>query len=619
MWVFKKLSLQSKIVFMFSAVILIIVSVSVFFEIFTFNDAVKKTYVSQLEGITTTINGRYEESRSISDVQQIFDYIIHREEDIIRLNLHVKKGDKQLVLASTDRSLIGTSTPKVLHAATNQGKTMVAHIDGGDIHIIRLVAPLLEDGVTNGAIELFIDNTKEYIVIQERIKSIAIVGISTGLILLSVLWIIIKHLLVKPLMQIRETAVSIQEGKSYEELTLNASYELNEVAESFNNMVSNLDDRYYKSITDPLTGTYNSAFFKQKLNECMSEANHSKQSLSLLFCDIDNFKKLNDHEGHLFGDKVLKEIASLIRNNVRNEDIVCRYGGEEFVVIMRNVDESTAHKQAEKIRNLIALHGNKSILTPITISIGLAMYPNDATEQTLIHLADKAMYTAKSLGKNRVVKVSELQLLKKQNYSRNINNQDNFLSTIISLTKAVEAKDSYTHSHSEMVSKYASILASSMGLNDEEVNKISIAGLLHDVGKIGIPDYILNKEGRLTKEEYETMKTHPELGYNILAIVDDLEGILPYVLYHHERPDGSGYPTGIKGDEIPLGAKIIAVVDAFHSMTSARPYRKSPLTIPLAIEQIRKGKGTQFDAEVVDHFLSIISEILEQTSPEHTG
>ncbi|OZM56661.1 hypothetical protein CIB95_10575 [Lottiidibacillus patelloidae] len=617
---FNRLSLQTKIVLMFSTVIIILVSVSISFETFTFNDTVKKTYISQLKGITTTINGRYEESRSIEDVQQIFDYLKHREVDILQLNLHVKKGEKHLVLASTERNLIGTNTPEVLASTTIEGKTMVAHIEDNEQHLVRLVAPLLEDGMTIGAIELYIDNTKEFLVVKDRILSIAVVGISLGLIMLIALWIIIKHLLVLPLFTLREAATSIQEGKDYEGLNLNASYEINEVADAFNKMVYKLEDRYFKSITDPLTGTYNSAFFKHKLQQHIQTANKLKQSVSLLFCDIDNFKKLNDHEGHVYGDKVLKDIAQLIKDNVRSEDIVCRYGGEEFVVIMPNIDERLAYNQAEKIRNLVALHGNNSILTPISISIGLASYPDDANEQDFIHLADQAMYTAKSLGKNRVVKVSEIDKLKKESYSRNTkDNQGNLLRTIISLTKAVEAKDSYTHSHSEMVSKYAGILASSMGLEDEEVKRISIAGLLHDIGKIGIPDSILNKEGKLTEEEIKTMKTHPELGYNILAFVDELEEVLPYVLYHHERPDGKGYPEGIKGNEIPLGAKIISVVDAFHSMTSARPYRKQPLTVPLAIKQLKNGKGTQFDEEVVNHFLSIINEILKQTDQTHAG
>lgn len=604
-----KLSLQSKIILIFSAVIISTMSIAIIFNSYTFNDSMKKTYVSQLKGITTTINGGYEESRSIENVQTIFDYIKHREKNVLNLTLHVIKEERHTIMASTDRSLIGTNSPEILSLTFDSGETMIAHSELRGTPIVRLVAPLLEDGLTVGAIELYLDNSKEMAMIRERIMLITIGGIVSSLILIVLLSSIIRRVLVLPLMALREAAASIQHGKKYEDVKLNASQEINEVASAFNEMVYDLEDRYQKSVTDSLTGSYNSAYFKQKLAEVMKDARYYNQPMALLFCDIDNFKKLNDHEGHLYGDKVLKQIAKVIHDHVRQHDIVCRYGGEEFVIIMRDTDASTATAIAEKVRHMVALNGHRSILTPITMSIGVAVFPQDADEENIVHIADQAMYTAKSLGKNRVVAAQDLSSYKKQDYARRIDDQKWILDTILSLTKAVELKDSYTHSHSEMVSKYAGTVASSMGLTDEEVKKISIAGLLHDIGKIGVPDDILNKEGRLTEEEYEIMKTHPVLGYNILAGVDELEDTLPYVLYHHERPDGKGYPQGLKSPEIPLGARIIGVVDAFHSMTSARPYRKQPLTLELAIEQLRKGQGTQFDHDVVNHFIKIIGDI----------
>ncbi|WP_409252391.1 diguanylate cyclase [Bacillus sp. SCS-153A] len=613
----KKFSLQSKIILLFSTVIISTMSIAIIFNSYTFNDAVKKTYVSQLKGITTTINGGYEESRSIENVQTIFDYIKHREKNVLKLSLHVMKENRHTIMASTDRSSIGMNSPEALSLAFESGETLIAHSEVQDTHLVRMVAPLLEDGMTVGAIEIYLDDSKEIALIQNRIMLITIVGLIISLVLIILLSVIIRRLLVLPLMTLREAAVSIQHGKEYEDVKLNASQEINEVAAAFNEMVYNLEDRYQKSVTDSLTGIYNSAYFKQKLSEVMKDAAHYNQSMALLFCDIDNFKKLNDHEGHLYGDEVLKQISKVILNHVRTHDIVCRYGGEEFVIIMPNTDAATAKSIAEEVRHMVAINGHQSILTPITISIGIAVFPQDADEENIVHIADQAMYTAKSLGKNRVVAAQDLPSHKKQDYQRKIDDQKWILDTIISLTKAVELKDSYTHSHSEMVSKYAGTVASSMGLTDEEVKKISIAGLLHDVGKIGVPDHILNKEGRLTEEEYEIMKTHPVLGYNILACVDELEDTLPYVLYHHERPDGKGYPQGLRSDEIPLGARIIGVVDAFHSMTSERPYRKNPLSLELALEQLRKGQGTQFDHEVVDHFIQIIGEmkIIQNKNP----
>lgn len=605
----KKLSLQTKIISLFSIVILVTMSIAIVFNTYTFSEALRQTYVSQLKGITTTINGGYEESRSFDNVQQIFDYIKHREHNVLELNLHVKVGGQNLIKASTDRAQIDSKTPDELLPAVRSGHTLISHLGENNEQRVRMIAPLIEDGKSIGAIELLLDTSKEVAIIQQRTKSVAIFGICIALILLVVLWFIIRRLLVVPLMKIREATVSIQSGGSYEAINLNASHEINEVASALNEMVYNLEDRYTKSITDPLTGTYNSAHFRQKLSEEMKKTRESNTSMALLFCDVDNFKKLNDFEGHIYGDKVLKKIAQIFNEHVRQEDIVCRYGGEEFVVIMPGATQEIAIEVAEKLRQVVAIHGNENLLTPITVSIGIAIFPIDADEENLTHIADQAMYMAKSLGKNQVFLASKLVSSEKRDYARNVNEQKWILETIISLTKAVETKDSYTHSHSEMVSRYAGSVASSMGLSDEEVHRISIAGLLHDVGKIGIPDEILNKESRLTNEEYEMMQSHPVLGYNILASVDELKDTLPYVLHHHERPDGMGYPNGLKGNEIPLGARIIAVVDAFHSMTSARPYRKTPLSVEVAIELLKKGKGTQFDANVVDQFISILDEV----------
>jgi diguanylate cyclase (GGDEF)-like protein/putative nucleotidyltransferase with HDIG domain len=611
--VLRKLSLQAKIISVFTIVIILTISTIVLQGSYTLRNAVKETYVSQLEGITTAINGRYEENRSINDVQQTFDYIKHREENVLELNLYTTLEGKHQVAASTDRSILGNDTEQVLAPTFNDGKTMVAHFEEDGVFKVRLVSPLLEDGVVTGAIELLLDNTDDMKLVNQRILFTMIVGLVISIVLLVVLWFIIRRLLVLPLMTLREAAHTIQQGKPYEELEMNASQEINEVAHAFNDMVVNLEERYYKSITDPLTGAFNSAYFKHKLAESIQSSKKTSEPMALLFCDVDNFKKLNDNEGHIYGDKVLLEITKLIMDNVRSTDIVCRYGGEEFVVIMPATDSDKAKLIADQIRNKIAIHGNKSVLSPITISIGIAVYPDDTDEENLVHLADQAMYTAKGLGKNRVILASEINVSKNKEYQRKIVDQRWIFNTVLSLTRAVEVKDSYTHSHSEMVSRYAATVASSMGLKDEEVHRVSIAGLLHDVGKIGVPDHILNKEGRLTEEEFHIMKTHPVLGYNILANVDELKDILPYVLYHHERPDGKGYPNGLKKDEIPLGARIIGVVDAFHSMTSARPYRKAPLTLEKAISELQNGKGTQFDEEVVETFLTLVDDLYKQS------
>ncbi|WP_025025633.1 HD-GYP domain-containing protein [Caldalkalibacillus mannanilyticus] len=191
-----------------------------------------------------------------------------------------------------------------------------------------------------------------------------------------------------------------------------------------------------------------------------------------------------------------------------------------------------------------------------------------------------------------------------------------FKEMIYAFAAAMDAKDEYIQKHSETVSQYSGALAAKLGMDDLEINRVSIAGLLHDVGKIGVPDHILNKPGKLTDNEFEVVKLHPSLGKNILEHVSGMNEILDYVEYHQERYDGKGYPKGLKGDEIPLGARVVAVADAFHAMTSSRPYRKTPLSIEEAIAEIKHHSGTQFDPIVAELFVKMIEESQWETDEQ---
>ncbi|MBY6037460.1 diguanylate cyclase [Fictibacillus nanhaiensis] len=606
---FQRLSLPSKIIMMFTFVIVLTISSVIAYDTYSLKEAVRQTYVSQLQGITTTINGSYEESHSIEEVQLMFDYVKHREPKVQELTLHMKSSLQDEIFASTNRDLIGKPSSSDFSPSILEGKTLIAYEENSTSKEVRLVAPLIEDGNSIGAIELRLDTSSELAVVTKQIQKSIIVGLSVALLLISVLWLFIRKLLVSPLLRLRKAALSVQREEPYQNIKLNASQEINEVARSFNDMVHQLEKRYLLSITDPLTGVYNNAHFKRMLTKEMKKTRESEGEMTLLFCDVDNFKMLNDNEGHVYGDSVLKKIANILKENVRKSDLVCRYGGEEFVVILPDCGQAEGVKIAEEIRQMVAVYGSHSLLTPITISIGLAVFPKDADEEKLVYLADRAMYVAKTNGKNLVVSANELNHYKENDYNRKQLHTKWHLNAIVSLARTVEVKDSYTHSHSEMVSKYASAIASTMGLDEEEVKRISVAGLLHDVGKVGIPDTILHKEGKLTEEEYEMMKNHPELGFNILSGVEEFNEILPYVLYHHERPDGKGYPSQLKLEEIPLGARIIAVADAFHSMVSVRPYRKVPLTIEEAVAELERGSGTQFDEDVVDVFLTVVEDM----------
>jgi len=240
----------------------------------------------------------------------------------------------------------------------------------------------------------------------------------------------------------------------------------------------------------------------------------------------------------------------------------------------------------------------------VTCSIGLASYPSDGVMPgELVNTADTALYYAKSTGGNRTYLSS--RILSAQETDIGVSARAGALSAVYALAAAVDAKDHYTYGHSRKVNTHAVALAEAIGLPPEEVARISTAALLHDIGKIGIPDRILNKKGKLTDEEWEVIKSHSRLGATIVGNIPDLAPCVGFILHHHEWWDGNGYPQGLKGKTIPLGARILAVADAFAAMTSARPYR-DPLCDDKVLQRLRHGAGTQFDPELVEVFVGLI-------------
>lgn len=346
--------------------------------------------------------------------------------------------------------------------------------------------------------------------------------------------------------------------------------------------------------TDPLTGISNRHAFEQTLERIDENA-----PLALVMIDFDNFKTINDDYGHAAGDEALKRVAGAMQNIIdetyRNRGHIYRLGGDEFVLIVEWADSVHAQALIEHLRVEVAavLESHERLLT---ISCGIACSPEHASAgHELVSYADRALYQAKRSGRDRVVI-----------YSHNMFDEDaafesrNVLRTIAdAMAAAVDAKDAYTHAHSRNVADLSLYLARTMGMTQDEVSDIALGGLLHDIGKIGVSDQVLKKPGKLTKEEWEEIKTHCEIGYSILSSINGAEHIREMVLYHHERPDGTGYPHGLKGDDIPVPARIIAVADAFDSMTAERVY-STPKTPDEAIEEIVKLRGKQFDESVVD-------------------
>jgi diguanylate cyclase (GGDEF)-like protein/putative nucleotidyltransferase with HDIG domain len=357
---------------------------------------------------------------------------------------------------------------------------------------------------------------------------------------------------------------------------------------------------------DELTGLFNHRYFHQRIDEEIIRAARFGQVFSLLTIDLDFFKKYNDVYGHLYGDKILRVIANRIKESIRAIDLVFRYGGDEFVVMLPQASADNAVKVAERIHHSIDNEVDYKGM-PVTCSIGIASWPTDGImREEIVHASDAALYLAKQTGRNKVCMASEVEVSQKAFKEGVAETGGIVLNTIYALAATVDAKDHYTYGHSKKVSRYASDIAGALGYSEERKSVIRTAGLLHDIGKIGVSDKILGKRGSLTEEEWEPIRSHPDMGVSIIKNVDSLKDCLPAIQYHHERYDGSGYPTGLRGENIPLDARILAVADSYDAMTSQRPYREECRSVEDALSELINCSGTQFDPIVVRVFVKLM-------------
>jgi diguanylate cyclase (GGDEF)-like protein/PAS domain S-box-containing protein len=391
-----------------------------------------------------------------------------------------------------------------------------------------------------------------------------------------------------------------------------------------------------RAITDSLTGLYNHAHFYQRLVEEIERSKRHGYPLAVLMMDTDNFKHYNDSRGHQAGDEMLHLIAGCVRKAIRRSDIAFRYGGDEFAAILPHADSARAQTVVNRINRRIAARlkeMNDPASAWLGLSAGVASYPSDAaTASDLVTIADTALYDAKGIPLARTVMgqgqpiesrtsppgvLQETQTRVLSTAARelaaalqDVGAPDVFadlnVHTVAAIGAAAEIKDRYIRGHQQRASRWAAALAEGMGLSLEQVRNIRIAGLLHDLGKVGVSESILNKPGKLTEEEYAKIKEHPALGaMMIISEVESLQRLVPIVRHHHERFDGKGYPDGLAGEGIPLEARIMSVVDVFDAMTHDRAYRKA-LSREETMAELERGAGTQFDPAVVKAFLVLV-------------
>ncbi len=361
------------------------------------------------------------------------------------------------------------------------------------------------------------------------------------------------------------------------------------------------------AITDELTGVYNQRYFNTSIINELEKCKKKKTSLGLILIDVDNFKKYNDIYGHDKGDEVLKSTASLIKFAAGTENLVFRYGGDEFSVLLPDSDQFNTTRVADNIRNEFELQRHfcysDGIGSQISLSMGISQYPELAKNRDeLMNQADMALYHSKNLGKNKIHFYQDVISRIRKGISKD---HQHLIGVFKTLLSTISAKDTYTLRHSERVSTYAVMLGEALNLSLNEISILQYAGLLHDIGKIEIPKDVLNKAGSLTCEEFELVKMHPVYSANILESLADIDQLVDFVKHHHEKYNGTGYPSGLYGNQISLGARILCIADSYDAMISERPYCGAKSTDE-ALEELQKCAGEQFDPELVEVFSSIM-------------
>lgn len=379
------------------------------------------------------------------------------------------------------------------------------------------------------------------------------------------------------------------------------------------------------ALSDPLTGLPNHRTMMDQIDSEISQCQRTQQACAIVFVDLDHFKHINDTWGHRAGDTVLREVSRRLQKYIRQGDSVGRYGGEEFVMLLTSTDLQAARQIAERLR--VALASEPCILEPeentqagsvisLTASIGVAVYKeHGTTREALIEAADRAMYYAKQMGRDQVCLAGEETALTPQVLASMPKGHFTETVGVKALAAVTGIHDGKTSAHAHRMVQLAEETARELGRSEEEIHLVRLAALFHDIGKIGIPDAILHKPGSLTEEEWIVMRRHPVLGQHILEEVGGIFELLSHIVVaHHERWDGHGYPHGLAQNAIPLGARILTVVDSYDAMTSQRPYRQ-PLSVAQARAELQRCAGSQYDPQVVEVFLRVLDAVAQPQVP----
>lgn len=442
--------------------------------------------------------------------------------------------------------------------------------------------------------------------------------------------------IVLPLISIKQCLGVMIIGKDNLEANLGLFSFISNYAAMFIHNIDLIEKTNKYANTDTLTSLLNHRGFQEILTNEIKMAEETSTELSIIMFDVNNISKINRELGHAKGDEVIKLLAEKVKQNIRSTDKAGRYGGDEIAIILPNTKTSDAKYLAEYITYCLSCCFIDDV-GPVKVSVGISTYPECTKDQEkLLILAEQAMYISQAKGykegMSAIISSSDFnfwddvalnsfaEIIAKRHSQIGINfeeelvhkftnekiiSQNHLMEMVTSLAGAIDAKDPYTKGHSTSVSRYSEALARALNLPEDEVQKIMLGALLHDVGKIGIPENVLKKPDKLLDEEWEIMKQHPVIGAEkVLMPNEALHDFIPIVKYHHEHFDGTGYPEKLKGEDIPFAARIVSVADAYHALISDRPYRKG-LSVEKACEILKMGAGIQWDPDLVRHFISI--------------
>ena len=399
------------------------------------------------------------------------------------------------------------------------------------------------------------------------------------------------------------------------------------LARAINTISASLADTHDRATIDRLTGVANRQALLAALFAEVERASRYERPLCVAFVDLDHFKTVNDTYGHAAGDTVLRGVAQTIAENLRASDLIGRYGGEEFMLILTETDVEEGAALSEKLRKLVErlrfrVEGNAAL--SVTISIGIVGGSGQQLRmENLVRDADAAMYSAKSLGRNQTyifeepdedarvprAPISDLGRARAIDIGRRARDAATDV-----LTSFIAPLPHYRGQPSALIASIVVQMARQLQLPEAEVDRIRVAALLHDVGKVAVPEEILDKPAPLTSAEWRTVVQHPRIGQVILEHAAALRDAVPIILHHHERFAGHGYPYGLRANEIPLGARIVAIADAYDAMTHDRPYKRA-MSHDAAITELKQHAGTQFDPELVVLFCDLYAEIAPTPDP----